>query len=290
MLRTSGSAYLNMSFVVALLTSNVVSWSIAARLASCFTLVSACWWGACVSMEASNETIAMVLHIAVFHSYSFVLMVCAYLRRPLLFLTTWSYALHVMYFHNFDISNPGTDLIVLLVHPLSFIAAFFVFIGFFFVNNVYGGGVPSDLIPNHANSQVSFSALIGWLHACPVWCHIVDSCLNAANFQRVYSGYGRSWLLVFGICGFFALGQCYQLLIPSDTVETYQAPKKVWYGFAHRVARKLGLGSEELLRGRRATVFSLGEDFVFSWAVKLPGTVGAVIAIFMFQWYILDVR
>ena len=41
----------------------------------------------------------------------------------------------------------GTSYEVSWSHPASFVAACFVYIGFFVVSNFYGGGAPRDMIP-----------------------------------------------------------------------------------------------------------------------------------------------
>lgn len=241
-------------------------------------------WKACASTGAAAGTLALWLHFYAFVVFLFTLVVSAYLRLPMRYLTIWTLFLHVFYFAHVDLSNSRLDALVGIVHPLSFTAAVAVFVGFCFVSILYGGGMPRDMVPRRI-SDAEYSAFLAWHHSTPVWIHAVDCRLNAEHFRRIYAG-GGLWLVSFGLCCYFVFGQIYEWAIPN-TVETYAAPKAFWYPAAHAVARRLRLGTKEDLKQGRLTAFGLREEFLFSWAVKLPGALGGLGAGQLFRRYIL---
>ncbi|CAE7945732.1 CTSE, partial [Symbiodinium sp. KB8] len=260
--------FLTLTFLLTFLGTNVISWNIALLVSTGVTVVTAGLTIAVEGLHWEPQTAGYALHVASFQLFLCIFLVSACIQKPMRYLTTWCVLLHIIYFGTFDISNPKLDSFVSWSHPASFVAACFVYIGFFLVSNFYGGGAPKDMIPAIAECPVLHSFCIGWNHISPVLCHLIDGYLNGSNFHRIYGQGGVLWLLVVGVGIFYTVGQVYEWLMPNS-VETYLAPK-VWYLRSRRLAQRLGLRDLAALRNRKATIFCLGEDFAFSLAVKVP--------------------
>jgi len=263
------------TFLLTLLGTNVISWRIAVLVSIAVTLASGVLVLAVHVLHWESGTASYALHVVAFLLFLCIFTVSVCAQKPMRYLTTWCVCLHILYFGSFDLSNSNLDFLVSWSHPVSFVAACFVYIGFFFVSNFYGGGAPRDMIPAIAECPVLYSFCIGWNHISPVLCHLIDGYLNSSNFHRIYGEGGVLWLLAVGVGLFYSLGQVYEWLMPNS-VETYLAPK-AWYALSRRLAKQLGL-ADHALRSRTATIFCLGEDFAFSLAVKVPATLGAVAA------------
>mmetsp|Transcript_49874 Transcript_49874/g.117337 ORF Transcript_49874/g.117337 Transcript_49874/m.117337 type:complete len:304 (-) Transcript_49874:168-1079(-) len=278
--------FLTLTFLLTFLGTNVISWNIALLVSTGVTVVTAGLTIAVEGLHWEPRKAGYALHVASFQLFLCIFLVSACIQKPMRYLTTWCVLLHIIYFGTFDISNPKLDGFVSWSHPASFVAACFVYIGFFVVSNFYGGGAPKDMIPAIAECPVLHSFCIGWNHISPVLCHIIDGYLNGSNFHRIYGQGGVLWLLVVGVGIFYTVGQVYEWLMPNS-VETYLAPK-VWYLRSRRLAQRLGLRDLAALRNRKATIFCLGEDFAFSLAVKVPATLGVLLAAKCFSALVLE--
>eukprot|EP00420_Gonyaulax_spinifera_P015197 CAMPEP_0197890316 /NCGR_PEP_ID=MMETSP1439-20131203/26204_1 /TAXON_ID=66791 /ORGANISM="Gonyaulax spinifera, Strain CCMP409" /LENGTH=273 /DNA_ID=CAMNT_0043510339 /DNA_START=89 /DNA_END=907 /DNA_ORIENTATION=+ len=273
-----------MTFVVHLIGGCVISFRTGIRIALCHVLVWAALWLA-GTVGPDWDRVAFDNRTWAFHLFFFIVVLVSY-NKQFNFLTNWSFVLHVLYFRC-DVSNPQGDSWLRLVHPLSFAASFGVLGAFFMVSKFFGGGLPPEVMmqmksSDAAQSEFPLSAWIGFLHASSVWHHIVDVVLSAKHFQRIYAGTGQ-WFIGFGLCSLWIIGQCYEVCYPN-TMDNYSAPKDYWSAVSHRVAARLGIGSIEALKSRTATRFGLGEDFVFSWAVKVSGMICACGALCWFKW------
>ncbi|CAL1130038.1 unnamed protein product [Cladocopium goreaui] len=263
-----------LTFLLTFFGTNMESRGIGVLLATAVTAASLF----CVSLaqffELDTETVALILRAGVFHVNLLIVLVSICLWKPMSYFTSWCTVIHAFHFSTFDLSTDSSHWIS-CTHTLSFTASCFVYFGFFVVSNIYGGGAPKDLLPFIAHSPLLHSFCIGWNHICPLWCHLIDGYLNSSNLQRIYGQTGDSRWIFLGIAGLFAIGQVYEWLVPN-LVETYQA-SKVWYSRAHHLAASWQLASPQDLQRRRATLLRLGEDFVFSWAVKLPATASTIL-------------
>ncbi|CAE7319628.1 Napsa [Symbiodinium sp. CCMP2456] len=232
--------FLTLTFLLTFLGTNVISWNIALLVSTGVTVVTA---GLAIALEFLRwepQEAGYALHVASFQLFLCIFLVSACIQKPMRYLTTWCVLLHIIYFGTFDISNPKLDSFVSWSHPASFVAACFVYIGFFVVSNFYGGGAPKDMIPAIAECPVLHSFCIGWNHISPVLCHLIDGYLNGSNFHRIYGQGGVLWLLVVGVGIFYTVGQVYEWLMPNS-VETYLAPE-VWYLRSRRLAQQPSVG------------------------------------------------
>ena len=112
-----------------------------------------------------------------------ILVVSLCLWRPMRYFTTWCTLIHLLHFACLDLSNNWLHW----SHPLSFIAATFVYFGFFLVSNIYGGGAPRDLLPFIANYPLLHSFCIGWNHICPLWSFLTKTSRRLSDLFHVTS-------------------------------------------------------------------------------------------------------
>lgn len=250
-------------------------------------LWSALLWVAALLAGASIGTLGYCTHQAGFTVFLLLLCRVMYVHRTTQ-LTSWCLVLQLLYFH-FDVSDPRSDPMTRVLHPVSFCAAFGISAGFFVAKNCCGARLPPDVdAAARARRPVALAvaAGVGFMHAAPCWFHAVSAALNSEHLRRVYAptGPGPAFLPLAFNLGFptvFLYGFVWESWVGrwGSIFEVYNCGQQErWRARARIIARALRLGTPEQLIKRQASVLGLGEEFVFSAVVKATGLVSMLAA------------
>lgn len=205
------------------------------------------------------------------------------------FLTNWTLVLHALYFE-LDVQNPSARVLVRILQGASFAGAHGVLGGWAASLKIgtldHGLWTPRaeawawedqswlNMHPGRALVERPERWAIGLkmlgLHVAPVLAHWCDLFLNRDALRRHYVGAPavRAALRLWFFVGFFAYGQLWETCNPTTT-KAYNAPQFM-IDATYKFAAMLGVSAETVRS--RDNALGIGEDFVFSWAVKSSGS------------------